>query len=40
MTKIERFDTKGARLVHEGAVKALADYAKGLGLTVKGKSVV
>lgn len=35
MTKIERFDTKGARLVHEGAVKALADYAKGLGLTVK-----
>lgn len=35
MGNIERFDTKAARLVHEGAIKALADYAKGLGLTVK-----
>lgn len=35
MTKIEGFNRQTVRLVQEGAVKALADYAKKLGLTVK-----
>jgi len=37
MQKVTRFDKGTAQVVGDGAIKALAEYAKGLGLSVQGK---